>query len=281
MAALKRMVLAAWIGGPLLGAGVLGLAGPALAFDGAEKAAVAPQPLEIFKDPRQALQSALESYRAGNPASSVEALKYAAAGGESLAQWKLGKMYADGDGVPRDDFKAYQYFDAIVENYDEDNANWREKSVVASAFVAVGIFHLNGIAGGKLRPDPDEAQRMFLFAATRFSDANAQYNLARLYMDGAAGLARDHMQAARWLNLAAEKGHVESQALLGHLLFSGDGVPVQRARGLMWMTLAREGAASKTQDWVRGLYDQDLKQASDNDRQAALLYLEDHLRKRD
>ena len=181
--------------GRILLACVLGAfcAVPACAFDGPDKARPgdksADKALEMFKDPRQALQSALESYRSGNSASSIEALKYAAAGGESLAQWKLGKMYADGDGVPRDDYRAYQYFQEIVDRYDEDNANWREKSVVASAYVAVGVFELNGIAGSRLRSDPEEAMRMFLYAATNFSDSNAEYNLARLYMDGAAGLA--------------------------------------------------------------------------------------------
>ena len=64
------------------------------------------------------------------------------------------------------------------------------------------------------------------------------------------------------------------------MLFSGDGVPAQRARGLMWMTLAREGAAGKSHDWIQGLYDQALHAANDNDRQAALVYLEDHLKRR-
>ena len=274
MAALSRTVLACLV------VAVAACVAPAVAFDGPEKAAPAGQALDMFKDPHQALQAALESYRAGNPASSVEALKYAAAGGKSLAQWKLGKMYADGDGVPRDDYKAFQYFQAIVDSYDEDTANWREKSVVASAFVAVGVFELNGIPGSRLHPDPDDAMRMFLYAATNFSDSNAQYNLARLYMDGVAGLAKDNRQAARWLNLAAEKGHVKSQALLGHLLFAGDGMQRQHARGLMWLTLAREGANGKAQDWVNALYDQDMKAASDTDRQVALVYLEEHLKKR-
>jgi uncharacterized protein len=263
--------------------GVLSAA-PTCAFDGADKARPndksVDKALEMFKDPRQALQSALESYRSGNSASSIDALKYAAAGGESLAQWKLGRMYADGDGVPRDDYKAYQYFQEIVDRYDEDNANWREKSVVASAYVAVGVFELNGISGSRLRSDPEAAMRMFQYAATNFGDSNAQYNLARLYMDGAAGVAKDSRQAARWFNLAAEKGHVESQALLGHLLFVGDGVQPQRARGLMWLTLAREGASAKTQTWVDVLYQQDMKAASDNDRQVALVFLEEHMRKR-
>lgn len=281
MSAWRGVILACWVAS----------GGSAFAFDGADKSPANPAPLDIFKNPHQALEAALESYRSGNPASSVEALKYAAAGGESLAKWKLGRMYADGDGVQRDDYKAYQYFAQIVDGYDEDNPNWREKSVVASAYVACGVFELNGIAGSKLKPDPDEALKLFFYAATNFGDPNAEYNLARLYMDGAAGLAKDNRQAARWLNLAAEKGHVESQALLGHMLFSGDGVPAQKARGLMWLTLAREGANArvkssdkaqdKAQDWVRELYEADVKTASDTDRQAALVYLEDHVKQND
>jgi TPR repeat protein len=34
----------------------------------------------------------------------------------SIAQWKLAKIYATGDGVPRDDIKAYDYFSQIVTN---------------------------------------------------------------------------------------------------------------------------------------------------------------------
>jgi exopolysaccharide production negative regulator len=272
MSALRRIFLAcafAAVGGA-----------PSLAFDGSAGSSSS-KTLDIFKNPHQALEAALEDFRAGHAASSIEALKYAAAGGESLAQWKLGKMYADGDGVPRDDYKAYRYFQQIVDKYDENNANWRENSVVASAFVEVGVFELKGIAGSDLKADPEQAMRMFRYAATNFGDPDAQYNLARLYMDGAGGLTKDNRQAARWLYLAAEKGHVESQALLGHLLFSGNGVAVQRARGLMWLTLAREGANGKGQAWVKALYDQDMKSANDNDRQVALVYLEEHLKRRD
>ncbi len=273
MSALGRIFLAC------LGAACCGAT--AYAFDGSGAASSSGKTLDIFKNPHQALEAAVEDFRAGHAASSVEALKYAAAGGETLAQWKLGKMYADGDGVPHDDYKAYQYFLQIVDKYDEDHANWREHSVVASAFVAVGVFELNGIGGSRLKADPEHAMRMFRYAATNFGDPDAQYNLARLYMDGAAGLAKDNRQAARWLYLAAAKGHVESQALLGHLLFCGDGLPVQRARGLMWLTLAREGANGKVQQWVLVLYDQDMKAANDADRQVALVYLEQHLKKRD
>ncbi len=71
---------------------------------------------------------------------------------------------------------------------------------------------------------------MFQFAATNFGDANAQYNLARMYLDG-ADIVPKGGQAARWLYLAADKGHLQAQALLGQMLFTGhDGVQAARTR---------------------------------------------------
>ena len=110
-------------------------------------------------------------------------------------------------------------------------------------------------------------------------NANAQYNLARLYLEG-TGVARDLRQAARWFNLAAEKGHYAAQALLGHLLLNGQGVPRQRAKGLMWLTLAREAADPAKDQWISRLYDEAFAAASESDRQGALALLEQHMQAR-
>src|SRR5438270_8814605 len=126
-----------------------------LADDGPEAAAISTKPLPIFKNPRQALREGLDSYRAGNPKNSVDALQFAAEGGESLARWKLGRMYADGDGVARDDYKAYQYFSQIVADYSDDDPAGREKAIVSSAFVALGVYNLNGIANSRLKANPE------------------------------------------------------------------------------------------------------------------------------
>ena len=254
---------------------------PALALDGAEPAAKASAPLSIFKNPQHALQQGLESYHAGDAKSSVEALKYAADGGQSLAQWKLARMYASGDGVPLDDRKAYDYFLRIVENFDDDTSDRRALPVISSAFVAVGVYALNGIASANMAPDPARAMDMFHFAATNFGDPNAQYNLARIYLDG-AGVERDARQAARWLALAAEKGHMQAQALLGHLLFNGqEGMQRQRARGLMWLGLARDAIKDPQKDaWVRDLWEKDNAAANDADRQVAHVYASEFGRKK-
>jgi TPR repeat protein len=244
------------------------------AFDGSDVEANDKAPFRSFKNPRAALQAGLEGFRSGDHHSALEALKYAAAGGESLARWKLGKMYADGDGVPHDDIRAYDYFSQIVDTFDEDNPNRRELSVVASAFVAVGIYELNGIPNTKVAPNPERALELFQYAATNLGDANAQYNLARMYLDGGDAVPKDGRQAARWFYLAADKGHVEAQALLGQMLFTGhEGVQKQRARGLMWLSIARDEALlTKKDPWIIDLYEKAMAAATDTDRQVALIY---------
>jgi uncharacterized protein len=250
------------------------------AFEATDGAAVEKAPLQSFATPKAALQAGLESFRAGNATTAIEALKYAAAGGELLAQWKLAKIYAGGDGVPRDDLKAYDYFSQIVRNYDEDDPNRRDRAVVASALVSLGVYNLNGIANSEVRPDPQRALQMFQFAATTFGDADAQYNLARMHLDG-DGVDKDGKEAIRWLFLAADKGHLQAEALLGQTLFTGrDGLQPQRARGLMWLTLAREAAIDPKKDkWIIDLYDKAMASANDGDRQDALTYLEGHLKR--
>ena len=162
-----------------------------------------------------------EDLRAGNMEASVAALTYAAESGQAIARWKLGQMYADGDGVPSDASKAYYYFNKLVEDYDEDQPDRQDESAVSDAFVAVGVYCLNGIPNSDVRPDPQRAHELFQYAATTFADPNAQYNLAHMYMIGAGGLAEDNIAAIRWLALAAKQGHPPSQALLGHMLFVG------------------------------------------------------------
>ena len=69
------------------------------------------------------------------PSTSDTALGYAAEGG-AVAQWKLGQMYADGDGVIQDDVRAFEYFSRIANAHAEDSPSAPEAAIVANAFVA-------------------------------------------------------------------------------------------------------------------------------------------------
>ena len=90
------------------------------------------------------------------------------------------------------------------------------------------------------------------------------------------GAPHDPRQAARWFGLSAQKGQCQSQAMLGAMLFAGDHVPRQAARGLMWLTLAKDSAkdgAATDQAWINRLYDSAFQQASEDERALALVYL--------
>jgi TPR repeat protein len=203
---------------------------------------------------------------------SLTSLQYAAEGGHPIAQWKLGRMYADGDGVTQDDLRAFEYFSRIANAHAEDSPSAPQAAIVAKAFVALGRYYLNGIPNSKVKPDPERAREMFSYAASYFGNADAQYDLARLYLKSAGTSRDDFRYGARWLGLAAQKGQHQAQAMLGQMLFNGDQLPRQAARGLMWLTLAYSAAPDES--WIKDSYSKAMSKASEDDRVMALQMLE-------
>ncbi|MFY8156337.1 MAG: tetratricopeptide repeat protein [Rhabdaerophilum sp.] len=251
----------------------LALQGGALAFDVKEGPAPAnPPPGMLFKSIGDSLREGLNALSSGNSEMAVQALGYAAREGNVAAQWKLGRMYQDGEGVRRDDLKAYQHFSQIANRHADVSPDSPHARVVAQAFVALGGYHLAGIPNTRVKRDPTRATEMFHYAAAYFDDADAQYHLGRIFSEGAAG-PRDLHQAARWFNLAAEKGHVPAQARLGQMLFNGDGVPRQGPRGLMWMQVAANKAFPGRDDWVVELNTRARSLATEDERRLADAYL--------
>jgi TPR repeat protein len=238
-----------------------------------------PAPVTGFGSVREALRSGVRDYNKGDKVGAARALEFAATQGDALALWKLGRMYADGDGVPHDDLKAFEYFSKIADEHADENPDSPSAVVVSSAFVALGTYFLEGIKSTYVKANVGRAHEMFHYAASYFGDSNAQYNLARLYLEG-TGVPPDARQAARWFNLAAEKGHHHAQALLGHMLVTGEGIPRQRALGLMWLTMARDAADSAKDQWISSLYDKAFASSSERDRQVALANLEHFLKRR-
>jgi TPR repeat protein len=205
--------------------------------------------------------------------SSLTALQYQAEGGHPVAQWKLGRMYADGDGVTQDDLRAFDYFSKIANQHAEDSPSAPQAAIVANAFVSLGRYYLNGIPNSKVKSDPERAREMFSYAASYFGNADAQYDLARLYLKSAGNSRDDFRYGTRWLGLAAAKGQHQAQAMLGQMLFNGEQMPPQKARGLMWLTLARDSALPD-EAWIKESYNRAIAKASETDRAMALQMLE-------
>jgi uncharacterized protein len=251
--------------------GATPVAGLAFAFDGAPVVPDAAIPV-VSAQPgaAAALKKAIPQ---STPDTSLTSLQYAAEGGHPVAQWKLGRMYADGDGVAQDDLRAFEYFSRIANAHAEDSPSAPQAAIVANAFVALGRYYLNGIPNSKIKSDPERAREMFSYAASYFGNADAQYDLARMYLHGASTSPDDSRYGARWLGLAAQKGQHQAQALLGQMLFNGDQLPRQAARGLMWLTLARDSAAPD-ETWIKESYNKAIARASEDDRAMALRMLE-------
>jgi TPR repeat protein len=264
-------------------AGLLVLLGAAVPAWGLDGPATAHNPKmlssEAYASVKDAVRLGVRDYNAGDKLGAARALEYAATQGHALALWKLGRMYAAGDGVPQDDLKAFEYFSRIADENADEAPNSPRAGVVASAFVSLGSYFLDGIKSTYVVANPERAAELFQYAASYFGDSNAQYNLARLYLDG-TGVDRDPRQAARWFNLSAEKGNHAAQALLGQLLIAGEGVPRQRARGLMWLMLAKGATDPKREPWIDSLCEQAFDSSTDADRRTATAFLEEFQSKR-
>lgn len=217
---------------------------------------------------------------AGDKPKALSALQYAAEQGHPAAQWQLGSMFARGDGVPRDDLKAFEYFSRIADDHADEPPQGPQARIAASAFVALGCYYLDGIPNTHVHANPEEARNRFFYAASYFGDAEAQYHLARMMLDGVGG-APMPQQAIKWLGLSAAKGNAPAQAVLGRILFEGSLVQRQGARGLMWLLLASDSAkGSPDQGWIVDLCDSASRQANDDERAMALKYIQERLQGR-
>ena len=123
-----------------LTAGLVLAARPALAFEGtavgqdpSTTPQMAPQ-MPMSTPPLPAAPKALNKV-APSRSNALSALQYAAEDGHPIAQWKLGRMYARGDGVAQSDLRAFDYFSRIANAHAEDSPSAPQAAVapVASA----------------------------------------------------------------------------------------------------------------------------------------------------
>ncbi|MBU1175668.1 MAG: sel1 repeat family protein [Alphaproteobacteria bacterium] len=202
----------------------------------------------------------------------LSALQAAAEDGQPIAMWRLGTMYETGEGVEKDEVRAFGYYSRLADENASTPPSSLEAGIVARSFVKVGEYYREGLPDAGIPADSSRSVNLLMHAATYFGDAEAQYEIGRLYLSG-DGIGRSALQGARWLSLAARKGHVAAQATLGDLLFNGDGerLPAQPIEGLMWLTIARDhNAASADSAWVEELLNEAMSVATPNERSAAL-----------
>jgi TPR repeat protein len=228
--------------------------------------------------PGEAMRTGTQALREGRSDQAVTAFEYAAEQGMPDAIWKLGRMYSEGDGVDQNKLRAFEYFKNLTKSYADDPPGTRQARFVASAFVSLGHFYLEGIPDTYVKADAAVAREMFHYAASYYADPDAQYQLGLLYLNG-TGAGKDPKQAARWFKSAADKGLRKAQAMLGTMLFKGQGVARQAPLGLAWLTVAKEGARAD-EAWISDNYKNAIAQATLDERALAGRFLEDIVKPR-
>ncbi len=241
-------------------------AGPAAALD--EKT-VTTKP---ERSPWAVFRFGFSAYKQGHKDQAVEAYRYAAENGQIGASWKLARMYAEGDGVARNDYEAFKFFSEIARQDVEPGSP--EESYMSDALVALAGYMRTGIPGTPVKSNPTAAQEYYMRAAATYRNPEAQYEVGLMFLAG-EGVKKSTQQAGRWFQLAAEKGHAPAQATLGEMLFrSGKHVP-----GLAWMTVALERAPAADAAWIRDKQEEAFAYANEADRRTAVALAADMLAK--
>ena len=83
-------------------------------------------------------------------------------------------------------------------------------------------------------------------------NSQSQYMLGRLALE--TKNPPDHSTAVYWFRIASESNHLESQEMLGALLFSGLGVPPNPKEAAIWWYKAAMAGSSKSQASLGVLY---------------------------
>lgn len=141
--------------------------------------------------------------------------------GDAVAQYRLGVLYALGDGVTQDYQRAATLFKAAA---DEG---------VTEAEYNIAVMYAEGLGIGR---DPNRAVFWYRKAAAQGS-ASAAFNLGVAYSNG-IGVTQSMDQAAEWFRRAAQAGVVNAQFNIGLLYERGDGVPASQTEAYAWYSIA-------------------------------------------
>jgi TPR repeat protein len=234
----------------------------------ADPAAAAAARVDNAVDAAQAMASAMDGAGGGiSSAEQIAALEDAAAAGDPMAQWQLGLMYESGEGVEQDKAKAFGYFAEIADQHADAAPRGTESDIVAHSFVKMGEYYKDGLPEAGIPKDEDYSIKLLMHAASYFGDADAQYRVGEMYLDKNE-LGDNPLQSARWLSLAAKKGHAPAQAKLGDMLFNGDGgLKANPVEGLMWLTVAsRRAVGTVDAQWIDDLLNADMSVATPDER---------------
>lgn len=166
----------------------------------------------------------------------ISEIRKAAEQGDVKAQLRLGNLYGEGRGVPKDDKLAVDWYTKAAEQGDE---------------TAAGILGFMYGSGDGVPQDDKKAFKWFKKAAEQ-GDAALQFLLGALYAEG-RGVTQDYNEAFQWYRKSAEQGCAKAQMALGTFYYNGKIVLKNDVNAYAWLNLAAaqgEEAAAKFREII-------------------------------
>ncbi|MBO0742443.1 MAG: SEL1-like repeat protein, partial [Hyphomicrobiaceae bacterium] len=157
----------------------------------------------------------------------LQTLRRLAEGGDAYVMFRLGRLYANGAGVARDDVEAVRWFRMATS---AGNLN---------AMTALGMALIDGRGVTK-----DEQEGLRLLRAAAEKDNQEALHWLGLILGQGKLASKDTAEAIRLLTRAAEAGHVPSMLDLASLYNSAEGGAADPAKAAFWYKRAADLGSS-------------------------------------
>lgn len=185
------------------------------------------------------METIVQAYRAGDFVTARNGLAILAATGLPVAQYRYGRIIAEGRGGPQDFEEAVSWLEKAVGQNQTD----------ATTFLAKLLLGTEGI-----KPDPERALTLLQRSAAR-ADKEAQFMLARILEQGQI-VDQDFDSAFTWYLAAAEQEHFEAQFRLSNAIAGGRGIEADEATAVKWLERSASNGFVPAQLSLATRYDQ-------------------------
>ena len=166
----------------------------------------------------------IDSYKQGKYKKAMDSFLIASNNDDNRAMLVIGIMYANGDGVTKNQEIAIKWYKkaALLENI--------------YAYDKLGNLYA-------AKEDYKNAAQWFKKAALK-GDNKAAYNLGYFYTGG-LGVDMDLKEALKWYKLSARDGNIDAQINLGFAYISGHGTPKDLKQASYWIQKAKDTGSTK------------------------------------
>ena len=166
----------------------------------------------------------IEFYKQNKYKKAMDSFSIASNNNDNRAMLVIGIMYANGDGVEKNQTISLEWF---------------KKAAVAGnihSFSKLGNIYAS-------RKNFKEAFKWFEKAANK-DDAKAAYNLGYFYTGG-LGVKMDLKQSLKWYKKAATLGNIDAQLNLGFMYIGGHGTKVDYKKAAYWIKKVKDTGNEK------------------------------------